>query len=242
MIRFTGVNKSFHGRSVLEDLHFCVERNEVVALLGRSGSGKSTILRIISGLTCPDSGTLMVGSSKIGYIFQEPRLIPWKTALDNVGFVLKANGCDKKKAREIAANCLEEVALKEYALFYPQQLSGGMQQRVAVARAFATDPEILLMDEPFSSLDPGLKDEMHSLMKRILSERPLTVLYVSHNPEEVIRIANKIYMLGPEGKLKEVSAKLLGDHKKAISRTIEFSSWYGGSVAPSSLSSGNHVQ
>jgi NitT/TauT family transport system ATP-binding protein len=203
MIRFKNVIKSFYGRMVLNEISFTIEKNEIVGLVGRSGAGKSTILRMISGLTQPDSGNVNVESKKIGYIFQEPNLIPWRTALGNLYFTLRAMGLDKRTYRDIAMSWLDKMELRGFEQYYPCQLSGGMRQRVAIARAFSIDPDILLMDEPFSALDPGLKGVMHSLMKEVLSERPTTVLYVSHNPNEVARIANRICTITQDGRLKE---------------------------------------
>ena len=154
-------------------------------------------------MTRPDSGNVNVESKKIGYIFQESYLIPWKTALGNLYFTLRAMGIEKKTYRDIAMNWLDKIELRGFEQHYPGQLSGGMRQRVAIARAFSIDPDILLMDEPFSALDSGLKEVMHSLMKEVLSERPTTVLYVSHNPNEVARIANRICTLTKDGRLEE---------------------------------------
>ena len=203
MIRFKNVIKSFHGRTVLNEISFTIKKNEIVGLIGRSGAGKSTILRMISGLTQPDSGNVNVETKKIGYIFQESYLLPWRTALGNLYFTLRAMGLDKKTYRDIAMSWLDKMELRGFEQHYPAQLSGGMRQRVAIARAFSIKPDILLMDEPFSALDSGLKEVMHSLMKEVLSERPTTVLYVSHNPNEVARIANRICILTKDGRLEE---------------------------------------
>lgn len=227
MIRIENVSKSFNGRPVLSNVHFHVRRNEVVGLLGRSGAGKSTVLRMISGLTFPDRGTVLANSTRIGYIFQEPRLIPWRTALDNVCFVLRATGCDSKPSREIATRYLNKMGLGGFEGLYPEQLSGGMRQRVAIARAFAAEPDVLLMDEPFSALDPGLKDVMHALIEKMLHERPVTVLYVSHHPEEVARIATRVCMITPEGGIRELSLNGADDQRAAVLADRDWSSCYG---------------
>jgi len=203
MIRFENVVKSFNGRIVLNEISLTIKKNEIVGLIGRSGAGKSTMLRMISGLALPDSGDVNVESKKIGYIFQEPYLMPWRTALGNLYFTLRAMGLDKNAYRNIAMTWLDKMELKGFEQYYPGQLSGGMRQRVAIARAFSIDPDILLMDEPFSALDSGLKGVMHSLMEKVLSERPITILYVSHNPNEVARIANRICTLTRDGRLEE---------------------------------------
>lgn len=203
MIRFRNVTKSFQERTVLDEISFTLGKDEICGLIGRSGSGKSTILRMISGLTQADSGSVNIGSKKIGYIFQDPCLIPWRTALGNLGFTLQTMGLDKKNYRKIAMNWLQKMELSGFENFYPGQLSGGMRQRVAIARAFSIEPDILLMDEPFSALDAGLKEAMHSLMKKVLEQRSITVLYVSHNPDEVSQIVDKIYKLSQDGKLEK---------------------------------------
>jgi NitT/TauT family transport system ATP-binding protein len=139
MIEFINVDKAFNGQPVFNQTSFTVQKNEVVGFLGRSGVGKSTILRMISGLTSPDSGTVKVNSSRVGYIFQEPRLVPWKTALENICFSLKAMGTGAKDARSIALDYMEKLDLKGFENHYPKQLSGGMCQRVSIGRAFARD-------------------------------------------------------------------------------------------------------
>jgi NitT/TauT family transport system ATP-binding protein len=200
MIALDNVCKSFYGRPVLDRVSLAVGKHQVAGLLGRSGIGKSTILKIVAGLVRPDSGRVRVESPKIGYIFQEPRLIPWKTAEQNVSFSLKAGGRPAKESRDKAVSYLEKVGLSGFEDYYPAQLSGGMNQRVAIARAFAADPEILLMDEPFSALDQALKQSLLAIVRQMLAQHPsLTVLYVTHNPEELTGIADKIFTLSECG-------------------------------------------
>ncbi len=205
MIEFNAVSKSFQGRPVLNDLSFHINRGEVIGLLGKSGTGKTTILQIVSGLIPQDSGTVKVNTSRIGYIFQEHRLIPWKTALENVCFPLKALGYPDKQAQEIGRDYLQKMRLQGFEGYYPGQLSGGMCQRVSIGRAFAVNPELLLLDEPFSALDPELKGTMMALMKEMLVQREVTLLYVSHNPEEVAALSHKVYMLSEGGTLGEIA-------------------------------------
>jgi NitT/TauT family transport system ATP-binding protein len=204
MITFTDVKKSFHGRPVFNGLSFHVREHEAVGLLGRSGVGKSTVLRMICGLSIPDSGTVRVRSTRIGYIFQEPCLIPWKTALDNIRFSLLAAGVVPSKAASAARETMERLDLKGFENHYPAQLSGGMCQRVSIGRAFAVSPDILLMDEPFSALDLGLKETMFGLVRDMLSSRPLTLLYVSHDPEEVSRLSDRLLLLSDGGAIREM--------------------------------------
>jgi len=201
MIKLKNIDKTFQGKKVLNNLSLTLSENDAVGLIGRSGAGKSTILRIISGLVQPDSGIIDIKSKKIGYIFQESNLIPWRTVLGNLYFPLQALGFEKKLYKKMAASWLERIELKGFEHYYPSQLSGGMRQRVAIARAFSIYPDILLMDEPFSALDPDLKKVMHNLMKEVLHEWPSTVLYVSHNINEVTRITDRIFTLTNKGRL-----------------------------------------
>ena len=159
MIEFEDVNKAFNGYTVFKGLSVRIRKGEIVGLLGRSGVGKSTKLRRITGLILPDSGTIKVNSSRIGYIFQEHRLIPWRTALDNICFGLKAMAMAvrDKEAKAIGQEYMEKLGLKGLENYYPHQFERDMCQRVSIGRAFAINPDLLLMDEPFSSLDLGLK-------------------------------------------------------------------------------------
>lgn len=206
MIALVDVCKSFNGRPVLSKTSLAVRKNEVVGLLGRSGSGKSTILKLVAGLIRSDSGIVKVGSKKIGYIFQGHRLIPWKTALENVCFSLKAGGCATGESRKIAVEYIQKMGLAGFEDHFPAQLSGGMCQRVSIARAFAVGPDILLMDEPFSALDLELKDALLAIVHEMLTHHhAMTVLYVTHNPDELKKIANKIYTLSEGGRVEETA-------------------------------------
>ena len=204
MIEFNKVCKSWNGRSVFRGLTFTVGAGESIGLLGRSGIGKTTILKMVAGLILPDSGTVVVRSPRIGYIFQEPRLIPWKTALENICFGLKAIGVGNTRAEEIGREYIEKLDLKGFENCYPSQLSGGMQQRVSIGRAFATNPEILLMDEPFSSLDLGLKDAMLGIVQDMLTRKPPALLYVTHDPEEVSGLVKRLLLIHDGGRLQEL--------------------------------------
>ncbi|HIP82592.1 MAG TPA: ABC transporter ATP-binding protein [Desulfocapsa sulfexigens] len=206
MIALVDVCKSFNGHLVLSKMSLEVQKNEVAGLLGRSGCGKSTILKLVAGLIRPDSGGVKVSSKKIGYIFQEHRLIPWKTALENVCFSLKASGYANGESRETAAEYIQKMGLAGFEDHYPAQLSGGMCQRVSIARAFAVKPDILLMDEPFSALDLELKDVLLSIVHEMLTDHhSMTALYVTHNPEELKKIAHKIYTLSGKGRVEETT-------------------------------------
>lgn len=227
MIEFNEVCKSWNGRSVFSGLTFTVGAGESIGLLGRSGIGKTTILKMVAGLITPDSGTVVVRSPRIGYIFQEPRLIPWKTALENICFGLKAIGVGNTQAEEIGREYIEKLDLKGFENCYPSQLSGGMQQRVSIGRAFATNPEILLMDEPFSSLDLGLKDAMLGVVQDMLTRNPLSLLYVTHDPEEVSGLVKRLLLIQDGGRLQELPMdshrSFKGMLRKRFRRSIDLS-------------------
>ncbi|MGC5324699.1 ABC transporter ATP-binding protein [Brevibacillus sp. SYSU BS000544] len=190
LLRFESVSKSFRGNLVLDNFSFSLNQGEVIALLGPSGCGKTTILNIAAGLIRQSGGTVSVHTEELGYVFQEPRLIPWKTILDNVLFALEK---DEKKAKmEKARAVLQKVGLEHVSHFYPKQLSGGMKQRVSIARALVVDPKVILMDEPFSALDVSLKKELQQDVIRLIEEHGIGVLYVTHDPEEAARLADRV--------------------------------------------------
>lgn len=204
IIKFSRIGKSFENHDVLENLSFEVDKEDIIGILGPSGVGKSTILKLIAGLEKPSTGTIVNKARNIGYVFQEPRILPWKTALDNVAIPLMAQGLKKKDARTKAGECLGKMGLHGFEHYFPAQLSGGMIQRISLARAFSVEPDILLMDEPFSALDARLKDVLLNLLKMQIAERPIPVIYVSHSPEEVVQIANRIFMLFSKGVMEEL--------------------------------------
>jgi len=193
MIKFDNVRKSFDHRSVLNAVSFHIVSHEVVAVLGASGSGKTTLLRLICGLTKPDSGSIQISPGKIGYIFQDHRLLPWRTASQNIELVLRSAGMQPDEAHAKAGLWLDRMGLKGYHAYYPAQLSGGMVQRVSIARAFAVEPQIMLMDEPLSSLDTGLAESLLRDLKQVLNETRTTTVYVTHECLEAINIADRIF-------------------------------------------------
>jgi NitT/TauT family transport system ATP-binding protein len=188
----------------LDDLSFHVSTGQIVGVVGPSGVGKTTILKLITGILVPDAGTVHVAEATVGYVFQEPRLLPWRTAVDNVAAPLRAQGLDKKEARAAAAKWLERVELAGFESYHPPELSGGMAQRVSIARAFAVEPSILLMDEPFSNMDATLKGSLIAILQGIIRERKTTVIYVTHELTEALRLADRIVELTPTRRLREV--------------------------------------
>jgi len=193
--------------SVLEDVSFSVGKDEFVCLVGPSGCGKSTLLRIIAGLEKADSGQIlfhgqpiMSPTPKITMIFQLFGLLPWKTSLENVEVPLEVLGIKKETRREIAKSYLRMVGLESFENTYPHDLSGGMKQRVGIARALALQPEVLLMDEPFSSLDELTAKTLRMLVLEIWRDPSLptnTFVMVSHNVEEAVYMADRVIVMSP---------------------------------------------
>jgi NitT/TauT family transport system ATP-binding protein len=192
---------------VLDNVTFSVDKDEFVCLVGPSGCGKSTLLRIISGLEKPDSGEILFHGQphnspnpKITMIFQLFGLLPWKTAEENVEVPLEVLGVKKESRKEIAASHLRMVGLEDCQDVYPHDLSGGMKQRVGIARALALQPEILLMDEPFSSLDELTAKTLRNLVLEIWHDPSLptdTFVMVSHNVEEAVYMADRVVVMSP---------------------------------------------
>lgn len=177
---------------VLRDLEFAVEPGEVVALLGRSGCGKTTALRIVLGLDRDYRGSVDVRADRIAAVFQEPRLLPWRTVEQNVRLALPESEAEKPLGPLFAA-----LGLADKRRSYPGELSMGLARRAALARAFALEPDLLVMDEPFVSLDAQTALEMRRLFLKLLEERPTTVLMVTHNVEEAIDLADRLCFLSP---------------------------------------------
>jgi len=203
-ISFEAVGLSFGGESIYESLDFSVARGEFVCLLGPSGCGKSTSLRIIGDLLAADRGRVLVGGKPpaasrdaIAFVFQSPRLAPWRSALDNVllGVELRFGRAEAHKRAARAAELLALVGLTDAAAKYPLMLSGGERQRVAIARALAVDPQIILMDEPFSALDPNTRRRLRTEIERIWQATGKTIVFVTHDVDEALTLADRIVLM-----------------------------------------------
>lgn len=192
MLTLDAVNYRRMGETIIENISLHLPLGRIICLFGASGCGKTTLLRLIAGLETPYRGHIANRAKRLSYLFQEHRLLPWKNALDNVALV----AARPKPAREQAADLLKNLALSDNDLHkYPHQLSGGMRQRVALARALMTDPDLLLMDEPFSALDSNLRRHLQQIVcKRTLAGQTSVVL-VTHDAQEAIRMADDIYFL-----------------------------------------------
>jgi NitT/TauT family transport system ATP-binding protein len=197
---------------VLHDLSFDVEEGEIVSIIGESGCGKTTLLRIIQGLIRWDSGSLLVDGQPVtapgrdrGFVFQQASLLPWRSALQNVEFGLELQGVPKAERSRRATELLDLMGLSHAAQRFPHQLSGGMQQRVGLARALAIDPAILLMDEPFSALDAQTRETLQSELMRIHERTAKTTLFVTHDLDEAIYLSERIVVLAAKpGRVKRI--------------------------------------
>ncbi|MBO8173061.1 MAG: ABC transporter ATP-binding protein [Bacillaceae bacterium] len=192
--------------TALQNIELDVEEGEFVSLLGPSGCGKSTLLSLIAGLSEPTEGSVLLKGQKItrpgsdrGVVFQEPALFPWLTVFENVMFPLrKKYRKNQKEAKQRVMDHLKMVQLSRFADSYPSELSGGMQQRVAIARALAMDPMLLLMDEPFGALDEQTRQVLHGELERIWMETGKTILFVTHNIQEAVKLSDRVVIMGTQ--------------------------------------------
>jgi len=197
-VRVEGVSHVF-GRDqppVLEGMHLQVRSGEFVCLVGASGCGKSTLLNLLAGLTEPTSGRVEVSARRPALMFQEPALLPWLTASGNVELALRARGMGRAGRRQRAQELLELVNLGGSAGKRVHELSGGMRQRVALARSLAQDSAVLLMDEPFAALDAITRDVLHQELTRVWAEQRLSVVFVTHNVREAVRLGQRVVLMG----------------------------------------------
>lgn len=198
--------------SAFEKVSFEVKSSEFICLLGPSGCGKTTLLKTIAGLETPTDGELFVGSSaedlepEISMVFQEQGLFPWMTVYNNLAFILQNNPAfASQDIPGIVNEYLDKVGLAKFSAYYPHQLSGGMKQRVSIARAFCNRPEILLMDEPFVFLDFQTRLKLHALLLSLWQSYQKTVVFVTHDIEEAVLLADKVFVMSARpGKIKEI--------------------------------------
>jgi len=193
LVTLREVYKSFHHLPVLEGITCDVREGEVVSLVGPSGCGKSTLLRLMGNVETLDSGQVERRFRRVGFVFQEHRLLPWRTALENVALVLLDAVPDRERREERVHGLLARVGLDGFESYYPAQLSGGMRQRVAIARALAVEPDFLLLDEPFAGLDFALR--MIEFLRRLLDEGDRTAVYVTHDVREALVLGDRLVLL-----------------------------------------------
>ena len=205
-----GVERRFGSTLALQATDLAVDENEFITILGPSGCGKSTLLRIVAGLDVPTAGQVLLDGRRIegpgadrGMVFQSYTLFPWLTVLDNVCFGLRERGLPRAQQVEVAQGFLAQVGLAGFANHYPKQLSGGMQQRTALARALANDPRMLLMDEPFGALDHQTRELMQELLLGIWEKQRKTVLFVTHDIDEAVFMGSRVVVMSARpGRIK----------------------------------------
>jgi len=215
----------------LKDVSLDIEPGEFVCVVGASGSGKSTLLRLLDGLLAPTAGTITSAGKEVtgpstdrAMVFQSDNLLPWATVIDNVAYGLRLNGVSKKEARERAMAQLEKVGLKHTARMYPRQLSGGMRQRVNIARALTVDPQVLLLDEPFAALDAQTREIMSAELLRIWNADRKTVVFITHQIDEAVYLADRVVVLSSHpGTVREiVPINFERPRELSLKRTEEF--------------------
>jgi NitT/TauT family transport system ATP-binding protein len=234
-LRFDDVTKVYPTRTgpltVLDGIDLHVAPNEFVTIVGASGCGKSTLLQCAAGLNAPTAGTISLDgvpvrgpSADRGMIFQSYTLFPWLTIAENVGFGLSLDGVSAAQKRETIAHYLDVVGLAKYAKAYPRTLSGGMQQRVAIARGLANRPTVLLMDEPFGALDAQTRMVMQEFLLEIWRSTHMSILFVTHDVEEAVYLGERVYVLRSHpGRVREEFRPNLGaDRSHETKRTESF--------------------
>jgi NitT/TauT family transport system ATP-binding protein len=211
-VRLEGVGVAFGAVAALDGLTLHVAPGSFTTIIGPNGCGKSTLLRLIAGLLAPTAGRVTVGGTapragdgRVGLAFQQPRLIPWRSTLENVALPLECAGAPLAERRARGAEALSRVGLDGAAPLRPAALSGGMQQRAALARALITDPPVLLLDEPFSALDALTREAFDAELQRLWMERPRTLLLVTHSVSEAIQLGDRVVVMTPRpGRVAEV--------------------------------------
>jgi NitT/TauT family transport system ATP-binding protein len=218
--------------TVLDDVHFQVSRGELICILGRSGCGKTTLLNILAGFMPPSSGVVLlngIGVSRPGpdrcVVFQEDALFPWLTVQENVAFGLKGRGLTKKAVQDEVCRFLSLVGLSEFGGYLPREISGGMKQRVALARVLILRPEVLLMDEPFASLDAQTREEMQNLLLVLWQQLAHTILFVTHDVGEAVTLSDRILVMrkAPGRIQQELKVNLPRPRRREDEQFVSFS-------------------
>ncbi len=205
MLTLSNVSKRYGSSPpVLDRIDLVIDKGEFVSLIGPSGCGKSTLLKLISGLTSPGSGSILVDGQTpvqarktVSYIFQDATLLPWRTVSRNVGLGLELEHVSRETRKQKVESLIDLVGLSHVARAYPRQLSGGMKMRVSVARALATTPRLLLMDEPFGALDEMTRDRLNEELLRLRAEQDWTAVFVTHSVAEAVFLSTRIIVLAP---------------------------------------------
>ena len=217
MFNLENIYLSYGDLTVLKDFNLSCSKNEFICLFGPSGVGKSSILNILAGIIKPQYGNMTSNCKRLAYVFQEPRLLPWLNARQNMELGLHSLGLSVKEQNERINNLLHLLGLSNFAAYYPSQLSGGMKQRVSLGRAFAILPDLLLLDEPFSALDGNLKKDMRELLNSLQKWHPCTKVLVTHDADEAIRLSDRIIVL--QGQPSYILFNIYPDKEKKLNQS-----------------------
>jgi len=199
LVEFAAADKVFaNGFRALDPIDLSLARSEITVLVGPSGCGKTTLLRMAAGLTAPSSGRLTRRTERMSYVFQDPTLLAWRSIQANVELVARLQGVPRAQRRERARRAIEMVGLTGFEKAYPRELSGGMRMRVSLARSVTSEPELLLMDEPFAALDEFNREKMGDELLNLWRSRGLTVMFITHSISEAVRLGHQIAVLGTQ--------------------------------------------
>jgi NitT/TauT family transport system ATP-binding protein len=221
-VRIEGVSHAFNGRVVLAETTLHIRKNELIALIGPSGCGKSTLLNAIGGLLTPDVGAIFVDDTPVSaplpgtvsFIFQERSLFPWNTVLENIELGMRFRGISRNERRARAEAALNSVGLQDFAHYYPGQLSGGMSQRAALARALSLDTDVILMDEPFAALDEQTRMVLGEDLSALLAKTGKTIIFVTHSLGEAVFLADRVAIFSARpGRIKKI-IEIQEDHPR----------------------------
>ncbi len=232
-ISIENISKSFSGKAVLNDINLSLARHETVSILGKSGCGKSTLLKIIAGIETPDSGKIILDGNDISglhpnqrnivYLFQEALLFPHLSVFENVAFGLRVRKTDGGIVKQKVTDMLQSLGLTEHSDKMPHQLSGGQKQRVAFGRALIINPPLILLDEPFSSLDTEIRSQMQELYKEVAAAFSITALFVTHDIKEALLMGDRIaYMHEGMLDIYENKTTFINDEKTGAKKEISF--------------------
>jgi len=224
-VSLRGVGHAFGATNVLDRIDLEIEQGEFLAIVGPSGCGKSTLLRLIAGLNSPSAGAISVADAALALVFQDAHLLPWRTVLDNVALPLELVGIAPAEAKQRASAALGDVELSHAIQRFPDELSGGMRMRVSIARAFVTEPKLLLLDEPFAALDELTRQRLDERLRALWQQRRMTVVLVTHSLAEAAFLADRAVVMSqhPARIVLDHRLNLPTERKSSLRTTADFS-------------------